>query len=88
MQPILNKQTSHVQYLSVPSDNCIQMITNAIVARVRPRVSFEDIQLLCCCLPALIRQIMCKSPWLTPNDVVQWMSADIIVIQRFESQTE
>jgi hypothetical protein len=79
MQPILNKQTSHVQYLSIPSRSCIQMITNAIVTRVRSRVSQEDINLLCCCLPSLIRPIMCKSPWLTPNDVIQWLSADILV---------
>jgi hypothetical protein len=79
MQPILNRQTSHVQYLSVPSDNCIQMITNGIITKIRYKVSQEDIALLRSCLPSLIRQIMCKSPWLTPNDVIQWLSEDIIV---------
>ncbi len=55
------------------------MITNAIITKIRYKVSQEDISLLCCCLPSLIRQIMCKSPWLTPNDVIQWLSEDIIV---------
>ncbi|CAF1204328.1 unnamed protein product [Adineta steineri] len=78
MKPILNKQTSHIQYLSIPSDNCIQMITNSILNKVRYKISQEEISLLYCCLPSLIRQIMCKSPWLTPNDIIQWLSTDII----------
>ncbi|CAF1212318.1 unnamed protein product [Adineta ricciae] len=78
MQPILNKQTSHIQYLSIPSADCIQMMTNSILCQIRCKVPEEDARLLCYCLPSLIRQIMCKSPWLTPNDVIQWLTADIL----------
>ncbi|CAF4348871.1 unnamed protein product, partial [Rotaria sp. Silwood2] len=78
MQPILNKQTGHVEYLSISSENCIQIITDAIITNIRYKVPKEEIALLCCCLPSLIRQIMCKSPWLTPNDIIQWLSSDII----------
>jgi uncharacterized protein (DUF2267 family) len=83
MQPILNRQISHDQYLSTPSENCVQMITNAIITKIRYKIPQEEIALLCCCLPSLIRQIMCKSPWLTPNDIIQWLSADIIVKKIF-----
>ncbi|CAF0898196.1 unnamed protein product [Adineta ricciae] len=78
MQPVLNKQTSHIQYLSIPSADCIQMMTNSILCQIRCKVPEEDARLLCYCLPSLIRQIMCKSPWLTPNDVIQWLTADIL----------
>ncbi|CAF3875464.1 unnamed protein product [Rotaria sp. Silwood1] len=78
MQPILNKQTGHVEYLSISSEYCIQMITDAIITKIRYKVPEEEIAILCCCLPSLIRQIMCKSPWLTPNDIIQWLCSDII----------
>jgi len=70
--------------LSIPSDNCMQMITNAIITKIRYKIPQEEVALLCCCLPSLIRQIMCKSPWLTPNDIIQCLSADIIVKSLFD----
>jgi hypothetical protein len=79
IQSVGNRQTNYVSYLSTPSENCIQMITNSIITKIRCKIPQEEVALLCCCLPSLIRQIMCKSPWLTPNDIIQWLSADIIV---------
>ncbi|CAF0858122.1 unnamed protein product [Rotaria sordida] len=78
MQPILNRETGHVQYLSIPSENCIKMITDEIINNIRYKIGEEEIALLCCCLPSLIRQIMSKTPWLTPNDIIRWLSSDII----------
>ena len=60
----MNRNTGCV---SIPSENCIRMITNAIVTRIRCKIPQEEVALLCCCLPSLIRQMMCRSPWLTPN---------------------
>ncbi len=71
MQSLLNRPT--------PSENCIQMITNSIITKIRCKIPQAEVALLCCCLPSLIRQMMCQSPWLTPNDIIQWLSADIIV---------
>jgi len=79
MQSFLNKQINNVQYLSPSSENCIQMITNAIINKIRYKIPQGELALLCCCLPSLIREIICKSPWLTPNDIIQLLSADIIV---------
>ena len=62
-----------------PSEDCIQTITNCIIHKIRCQVPPDEMSLLCCCLPSLIRQMMCNSPWLTPNDIVQWISADILV---------
>lgn len=55
------------------------MITNTIITKTRSKIPQEEIAVLCCCLPSLIRQILCKSPWLTPNDIIQCLSADILV---------
>jgi hypothetical protein len=77
-QSILNGQTN-VPCVSTSSENCLQMITNAIITKVQYKVPQQEIALLCCCLPSLIRQIMCKSPCLTPYDIIQCLSEDIIV---------
>jgi hypothetical protein len=79
IKPVGNRYTNCVPCISTPSENCIQMITNAIITRIRCKIPQEEVALLCCCLPSLIRQMMCKSPWLTPNDIIQCLSADIIV---------
>ncbi len=72
-------QTNHDPCVSTPSENCLDMIANAIITKIRYKVPHQEIALLCCCLPSLIRQIMCKSPWLTPYDIIQCLSEDIIV---------
>lgn len=74
-----NRQSNCAVYLSKPSENCIQTITNCIIHKIRCQIPPDEMSLLCCCLPSLIRQMMCNSPWLTPNDIVQWLSADILV---------
>jgi len=57
----------------------VQFITNSITTKIRYKIPEQEIALLCCCLPSLIRQIMSKSPWLTANDIIQWLSAEIMV---------
>ncbi|CAF2071488.1 unnamed protein product [Rotaria magnacalcarata] len=78
MQPITNRQTEHVACLSIPSDNCIQLIAHAAIINIRYKVSQENVALLCCCLPSLVRQIMYKRPWLKPNDIITCLSSDIM----------
>lgn len=55
------------------------MMSNSIIMQIRCHVPQDEVALLCCSLPSLIEQIMWKSPWLTPNDVIQWLTADILV---------
>jgi uncharacterized protein (DUF2267 family) len=74
-----NNYVHHRNTAPMQSENCMQMITNAIITKIRYKIPQEEIALLCCCLPSLIRQIMCKNPWLTPNDIIQCLSTDIIV---------
>ena len=63
-------------------------MTNAIVSNIQCQVPQEEIALLCACLPSLIQQILCKSPWLTPNDIVQWLTIDILVTSSHETLLE
>ena len=74
-----NRQSNCASYASKSSENCIQMISNCIIHKIRCKIPPDEMSLLCCCLPSLIRQMLCNSPWLTPDDIVQWLSADIIV---------
>ena len=73
------RNTTPMQSSHMPSENCIQMITNSIINKVRYKVPQQELVRLCCCLPSLIRQIMSKCPWLTPDAIVQCLTADIIV---------
>lgn len=59
------------------------MITNTVINKIRYRIPQVEIAILCCCLPSLIQQILYKSPWLTPNDIIQCLTADIIVTPFF-----
>ena len=76
MQMLFNGQ---YQCLSTATDQCIQMISETILNRIQCDIPGEELALLCVCLPSFVREIMCKSPWLTPNDIIQWLTCDILV---------
>ncbi|CAF1623551.1 unnamed protein product, partial [Didymodactylos carnosus] len=78
MQPCINVQTGYVEYVATPSDDVIQKIKNTVLNKIRPLVPQQEIAILSCCLPSIIQQILCKSPWLTPNDVIEWLAADLL----------
>ena len=54
-------------------------MTNTIIMQIHCHVPQDEVALLSCSLPSLIQQIICQSPWLTANDIIQWLTADILV---------